>query len=288
MRSQKRFLVSSLMVIAGILLIAAGCSNDDQTTTAPVTGSPDDPQFLLVRQMSDALTDSAVTFFEHGLSTLKALDESVLPPQYAVSPGDGGTLVTDYEDGWHIIGLTSLQTGIVTTINDSIQFSRGGVAQQIPNNLDQMVFIHHWFHSLEVGTDVDTTVGCSQLVFTNLYGERTEVNGEAELNSVNHVAVNDSTTAVVTFEVVSQMVNFQLDQTGTPGWFSGFDDYDYCPCQGRLTANVSMSYQVEGLQPVVSTWLVEITVTSGQAVATVTCGNTVWTYDNEVCQPASN
>ena len=288
MRSQKRFLVSGLLVMAGIVLIAVGCSDDDSTAGGPVAGSPDDPQFLLVREMSDALADSTVTFFEHGLSTLKALDESVLPPQYTVDPGGDGTLTTDYQNGWHIIGLTSLQTGMMTTVNDSIQFSQDGVPQQVPNGLDQMTFIHHWFRSLEVETEVDTIIGYSHLVFTNLYGERTEVNGETELSSVSHVAVDDTTTAVVTFEVTAELVNFQLDQSATPGWLSGFDEFDYCPCQGHLTATVTMNYQVEGLQAEVSAWTVDMTLTYGQVNVAITCGNTVWTYDNDVCQPSGD
>jgi hypothetical protein len=146
-----------------------------------------------------------------------------------------------------------------------------------------MNFIHHWYHTQIDGATEDTTVGLVNLTFTNLYADNTNIVGEADVDYVNQISTPGATD-IVTFNITGTLTEFELDQSSQPNWYNGFEDFDSCPCQGTVDADVSMSSQSGEENPAVTNWHVELTFTNGSAAVVITSGNTVWSYTQTVCE----
>lgn len=289
MRFQKRILVSGLAAIV-MLLVVAGCSDDSTTSSSSgtVTGSLTDPEFVAAKAQIDAVADSTLDFFMHGLNALQGIDGSDLPAQYSVDPGGDGEVETNYNNGWHIIGLTSLATGNSFWVRDSIQFVKDGIAQRSPNNAHTMSFIHRWHKDKASGNNTDTANGRANLTFGGFYQPNTTVSGAADVVNYNRTVYSDSTVSR-TYDFDVTLTGFKIGESGLPGSTSDPEDASNCPCEGTLTATVTSTYQKGSGTATTTDWDVDGTFSNGSLSVEVTSGNTVWTYTRSMCTPpASN
>jgi hypothetical protein len=291
MRSQKRILVSGLVAIMALLLVFAGCSDDNTATSSGSgtnTGSLSDPEFVAVRAQIDAVADSTLDFFMHGLNALQGIDVTDLPAQYAVDPDGNDQVNTSYSDGWHVVGLTSLATGNSFWIRDSIQFVKNGTPQQSPSGLQSMNFIHRWFKDVQSGNTTDTASGRAQLSFGSFYQTNTTVSGTAQCGVYNKTIHSGDSTIVKAYDFDVTLTGFKIGQAGNPAWFSHFGDPSNCPCEGTIKADVTSTYQKNSNSATTTEWDVEATFSNGTLSVEVTSGNTVWQYTRDMCNPPSN
>lgn len=288
MRFQKRFLVSGLTAIMTLVLVFAGCSDDKSTTPTTTTGSLSDPEFIAVKAQIDAMADSTLDFFMHGLNALQGLDGADLPAQYVVDPGGNGSIETTYSNGWHIIGLSSLATGNSFWIRDSIQFLKDGTAQQLPHNAQTMSFIHRWHKNAAQSNSTDTASGRAGLSFGSFYQANTTVSGTAEAGYYNQTVYSDSTVKR-SYDLDVTLTGFKIGESGLPGSTSEPANASNCPCQGTIEADVTSTYQKGSAAATVTDWEIEATFSNGTLSVEVTNNNTVWTYTRNMCTPpASN
>ncbi len=287
MRFQKRLFVSGLASIMMLTLVFAGCSDDKSTTPATTIGSLSDPEFVAVRAQIDAMADSTLDFFMHGLNALQGLDGADLPAQYAVDPGGEGGVETNYSDGWHTIGLTSLATGNNFWIHDSIQFVKDGVPQRAPTNAQAMSFIHRWRKNAAQDNSTDTATGRAGLTFGGFYQANTTVSGTAEAVYYNQTVYSDSTVKR-SYDFDITLTGFKIGESGLPGSTSNIDNASNCPCEGSFVADVEASYQKGSASATRSDWEVGGTFEDGTLSVEVTSGNTVWTYTRDMCTPPSS
>jgi len=288
MRLQKRVLVSGLAALFGVMvMLMVGCG-DDEGTTGPttITGQLDDPEFVAVRSQIDDFVDSTVSFLKNGLNTIDGISDGgvIIPPQYIVDPEDQNVNLfdTSYVNGWHVIRIIythrnqSEQAVWQTELTDSIQYKKNGVAQETWVDRDQLLYRHHW--SFDV---FDTTVSYfafddhADFTFDDLNTTAATVTGSRELN-VHAKQVTVDSTLWWDFTFTSDVNNITLKRSAFTGW-------SQCPTGGSVSAEIVMVYQKDDDDPITTTWNVTVTFNNGAVAASVTRGNTVWSYSGDVC-----
>jgi len=285
MRSYKALVILGVAVMACTALAFWGCSDDNNNSTN--WGSLTDPEFVEVDAQVSEFVDSTLTFFAEGLGSIASLptDGNVDPVQYG--PGDPGattdSLSVAYNGGWHVIHLEyHASNGYAAYVHDSVQFIVGGQPSQEPAGLEQLQYRHMWTWNAP-----DTTVtyrnlgGENAFTFSGLQTNQATVNGTNEVSSHAKYVSNDSTVSrEVTVE--GTLSNFKIDKTPA-GWAQG------CPASGNATVNVTMTYQKDNNDPVVSTWAFTLSFNHGVTTVNATSQGQTWTYQRRECYaPSSN
>ncbi len=284
MRSRKNYLALALAAAALLTAAFVGCGSDStsSTTTPPVTGSNDDPQFLEVQEQVEVLADSVVTYFQHALSACQGLANSVIPVHYTVSPGGNSQLETDYTGGWHEYDWSNLATSGVTTVTDSIQFTVNGNPRQSPLGAESVNYVHNWYFAGTTNGITDTTDGRCNFTLSGLYATNTTAQGTAEHTNSTKYVTNDS-TVVRTYNTSVTLTSVSLPQAASGVSFDAFNDFDNCPLSGTIEADIVMTYKKDSGTTITTSWDIEMTLDDGVASVTITSNNTVWTYDCTVC-----
>lgn len=284
MRSQNRYLVSGLIVAALFAFALVGCSDDETTTPTapPTTGSLDDAEFVVMQEQVNILADSVVTFFRHAINACAGLANEAIPVQYNVAPGSDDQYESVYSNGWHKIDWSLLSASGLTMIVDSIQFIKGSSPYTSPMGARSVTLVHNWYYAGELNSVTDTTDGRCYLTVSNLYGSPSTADGTVEHTCFNEYDVA-STTVTRTYDFDVTLSDFELPQAASGEGTDAFDNYDSCPLEGTIEADVTMTYSVDGGTAATTTWEVEIQFTDGEAEVEVLSNNVVWTYDCTVC-----
>ncbi len=287
MRLEKRVLVSGLAILFGIMvMLVAGCGDDESTTPTTITGSLNDPEFVVLKGQIDEFVDSTVSFFKNGLNTVNGISEggNVLPPQYAVVPEQQDTCNTTFTaDGWYQINIVYTHKDAQgdpvwqTSLHDSIQYRLDdAVLMSNFNTRDELIYRHHWTFDVE-----DTMVtyasfaGAVDLTFDDLNTTLSTLTGTRDF-SVHAKTVTNDSTVWRDFTFAADVNNVTLRCSDYTGWSE-------CPTTGSVSATVEMIYQKDDDDPVTTTWNVTMTFFNGTMSASVTRGNTVWSYSSDVC-----
>ena len=283
MRLENRVLVSGMTVLISImLLVVAGCGDDTSTPTT-ITGSLTNPEFVVVKAQFDNFVDSTVAFFDNGLNTINGIsDGNIIIPQYAVTPDQQDSWDTSYTNGWHVIQIARTerdqnQVGVWwVTLADSIQYRKNGVAQETSTGRDQLVYKHHWAYGV-----FDTTVshtgfaGNADYTFSNLNTALATITGSRDFVANNKVVTADS-TIWRDFTFTADINNVTLRYSTNTGWCN-------CPVGGSVSMTMEMVYTKEDGDPVTTTWNATFTFSNGNLTASITQGNTVWSYTSDLC-----
>lgn len=281
MRSGKLLTVLGLVLMLGVALAFIGCGDDDETPTTP-TGSLTDPEFMAVQEQIDLFVDSTIEFIENGFGTMNSISSGdVVDPIY-YGPGfpDTNTYSTQYTDGWNIINLSMNGNGFSYGIIDSVQFFRNNQAQQNGGDADSLYFRHKW--QLMYGDTVNSYAnfeGYSGFDFRGLQTAEATIDGVHYLN-INVKNVTADSTVWANYYFNAEVSNLVI-QEGYTGWDNS------CPTSGMITSTVEVSYQKDQDTAIEATWDVVITFTNGAMAVSVQNGNTVWTYDQDICTPVN-
>lgn len=285
MRLENRVLVSGMAIlIAVMLLMVAGCGDDDTNTPTTITGSLSDPDFVAVKAQLDDFVDSTIAFFENGLNTLEGISDGdiIIPPQYAVSPEQEDSIHTSYTNGWHVIEISYTekdqnQEGIwQMTLTDSIQYKKNGVAQEDWRGHDELVYKHHWtWDVFDTNVTHTSLAGNADFTFANVNTLQATVTGSRDL-TVHDKVVTVESTIWRDFTFTADINNVTLKKSDNTGWSN-------CPAGGSVSATVEMVYTKDDDDPVTSTWNATFTFSNGNLSASITKGNTVWSYTSDLC-----
>ena len=287
MRLGKHVLVSGLAILFGIMvMLVVGCGDDESTTPTTITGSLNDPEFVALKGQIDDFVDSTVSFFKNGLNTINGISEDghILPPQYAVVPEEQDTCYTTFTaDGWYQINIVYTQKDAQgdpvwqTSLHDSIQYRlNDAVLMSNFNTRDELIYKHHWTFDVE-----DTMVtyasfaGVVDLTFDDLNTTLSTLTGTRDFSAHTQTVTNDS-TVWRDFTFAADVNNITLRWSTYTGW-------SQCPTTGSVSATIEMVYQKDDDDPVTTTWNVTMTFFNGTMSASVTRGNTVWSYTSDVC-----
>lgn len=283
MRFQKFLLVLGLAVLFGVGIMVVGCSDDEAPTR--IIGSLDDPEFMAVQDQLEVFVDSTVQFLENGLNSISNISSSyndqIDPIYYGPVKPDSDFVSTDYVNGWHIAEVSHVRASYTYMLKDSIQFFNGDNIQQGTSNVDSLRYRHRWTYM-----NHDTTVshtdyeGVNSFAFHNLNSNMAQTSGTHQLMIQNKFVSADSTVSrQYSFE--ANLNNVAVNETGS-GWTQG------CPNSGTMSASMTMTYQKDQDEPITSVWTISLTFMNGEMAATVSQGNTSWTYGASVCDAVSN
>ena len=285
MRSHKNLLILGVAVAVVTALAFWGCGSDNNSSTN--WSSLTDPEFAQVDAQVSDFVDSTLTWFGTGLGSIASLptDGNVDPVQYVPGDPDAVTdsLSVSYNGGWHIIHLEYHHSnGYDAYVHDSVQFVVDGEPSQEASGLEALQYRHRWSW-----TAPDTTVtfrdlnGHNTFSFTGLTTAQATVNGTNTVSSRSkYVSVDSTVTREITIE--GTMTDFKVDKTPA-GWAQG------CPASGSASATVSMTYQKDDGEPVVSTWNFTMTFDHGMVHTVAASGGQNWTYERRECYaPTSN
>ncbi len=279
MRLNLRILVSILAALACIIFALAGCSDDDTGTSSINYGSLEDPEFVVVQDQINMFIDSTVNFFGQGLGTLQGIssgDGTIIPVQYAVSPDGDDFVEVTYDNGWHVIYITQHEGTYATTLRDSVQYLRNGLAQQSVSGLDQLRFKHYWdFDVVDTNVTHSVLVGHNDYTFANLNTALATINGSNALEVYSKSVFVDSTIRY-NFDIEASLDDFTVRQSPFSGWSN-------CPVAGAINATFEATYRRDAETPVTTTWEAELTFDNGQMLALVTSGDITWRYECDVC-----
>lgn len=275
-----RFRVTSLVLglFALVIFAMAGCG-DDETSTSSNLGSLNDPEFQAVQDQVESFVDSTLEFLGNGMNTLQGIstgDGTIIPVQYIVDPNGDDVINVSYEQGWHVIYIAKHFSTYATSLRDSVQFIKDGLAQQSPTGCDSLVFVHRWDYDV-VDTMASHNVlnGHSDYRFAGLDAGQAVINGENDLTVHNKVVYNDS-TVWRDLTINSQVTNLTVNYSAYSGW-------GQCPVSGSVTTNVDMVHQNGTGAPVTSEWTFTGNFTNGVMAVTATCNGVTWKYSKQVC-----
>lgn len=279
MRLEKRVLVSGMAILIGVMLImVAGCGDDETNTPNTITGSLNDPDFVAVKTQLDDFVDSTIAFFQNGLNTLQGISDGdiIIPPQYAVNPDLQDSVHTSYTNGWHVIEISYTQGNVwQMTLADSIQYKKNGVAQEDWRGHDELVYKHHWtWDVFDTNVTHTSLAGNADFTFANVNTVQATVTGSRDFTANNKVVTVDS-TIWRDFTFTADVNNVTL-KNSLGGWSS-------CPTGGSVSTTVEMVYTKDDDDPVTTTWNATLAFSNGTLTASVTKGNTVWSYTSDLC-----
>ena len=283
MRWEKVVLVLGVTLLAGLLVMFAGCGSGDKSTNS---ADYNDPEFLVVQQEIDYFIDSTLEFFTNGLDNINCLatDTMVdpvlygsLPPDYDSTKGD--TAIATYADGWHVVYFSIHRDAYDAVLRDSIQFIKDGQPQQNSVGLESLKYKHFW--SYEV---TDTTVthrsytGNTDYEFVGLDTAQATITGTDEWQVHSKYASTDSTVwRDINFDAT--LTDMKVHKT-VGGWVQG------CPSAGSISASIEMVYKKDSAAPDTTNWAVNLTFNNGRMFSTVTRGSVLpWTYSTQLCTP---
>jgi len=279
MRFQKILLVLGLAVLFGFGSVFLGCSGDDDAPTG-IIGSLDDPEFMAVQDQIEVFVDSTVQFLENGLNSISAIsstyDDQIDPIYYGPVKPDSDYVHAVYANGWHVAEVGHVRATYTYTMRDSIQFYNGDNIQQGTSNIDSLRYRHRWTYMNHDTTSGHTDFeGVNAFSFQNLNAGMAQTSGTHHLMIKNKFFTEDS-TVWKQFSFEANLNNVSVNETGG-GWVQG------CPNSGTISATMTMTYQKNDEAPVTSEWHVSITFMDGDMAATVSKGNTSWSYSASVC-----
>ncbi len=283
MRWEKVVLVLGVTLLAGLLVMFAGCGSDDKSTNS---ADYNDPEFLVIQQEIDYFIDSTLAYFTGGLGNIYGLatDTTVDPVQYGSRPPDydstkGDTAIATYADGWHVVYFSIHRATYDKIVRDSIQFIKDGQFQQSSAGLESLYYKHFWSYEI-----TDTTVTHRSYTenadyeFVGLDTAQATITGTNELQVHCKYASIDS-TVWRDIDIDATLTNIRVYKT-VSGWV------DNCPCTGSISATIEMVYKKDSAAPDTTNWTVNLTFNNGSMFSTVTIGSALpWTYSTQLCTP---
>ena len=282
MRWEKVVLVLGVTLLAGLLVMFAGCGSVDKSTN---NADYNDPEFLVVQQEIDYFIDSTLAYFTGGLGNIYGLatDTTVDPVQYGSRPPDydstQDTALATYADGWHVVYFSIHRDTYSAILRDSIQFIKEGQPQQSSAGLESLNYKHFW--SYEV---TDTTVtqrsytGNADYAFVGLDAAQATITGTNEWQ-VHSKYVSTDSTIWRDINVDATLTNIRVYKTGS-GWV------DNCPCTGLISATIEMVYKKDSAAPDTTNWTVNLRFTNGSMLSSVSTGSAPsWIYSTQLCTP---
>ena len=285
MRLENRFLVSGMAILIGImLLVVAGCGDDETDTT--ITGSLTDPDFVAVKAQLDEFVDSTIAFFGNGLNTIDGISDGdgVIPPQYAVNPEQQDSWDTTFtDDGWYQINIAythkdgQQQPVWQTSLHDSIQYRlNDAVLMSDFNTRDQLIFKHHWnFDVFDTTVTYASFAGAVDLTFDDLNSALCTVTGSRDFTAHSKV-ITVYSTVWRDFTITTDINSVTLKKSAYTGWSN-------CPVGGSVSTTVEMVYTKDDADPVTTIWNATFAFSNGTLTASITKGNTVWSYTSDLC-----
>lgn len=283
MRWKKVVLVLGVTLLAGLLVMFAGCGSDDKSTNS---ADYNDPEFLVVQQEIDYFIDSTLAYFTGGLGNIYGLatDTLVDPVQYGSRPPEydstkGDTAIATYADGWHVVYFSIHRETYSAILRDSIQFIKDGQFQQSSTGLESLNYKHFWTYGV-----TDTTVthrsytGNTDYAFVGLDAEQATITGTNELQVHCKYASIDS-TVWRDINIDATLTDMKVNKTGS-GWIHS------CPSAGAISASIEIVYKKDSAAPDTTNWTVNLTFNNGSMFSTVTIGSALpWTYSTQLCTP---
>jgi len=280
MRSHKLLTVLGLIIV----LAFAGCG-DDSTAPTEQIGSDLDPEFMAVQGEIEYFADSTFQFFINGLSNLTLLageDEFIDPVHYGPVFPDSDYVSTSYMYGWHVVTIARNRTTYATQMCDSVQFYGDGEVPGIgqvtrgSENADSLYYKHIWSYNVHDTENTHTNYsGDVDFRLNGLQTSMATINGRHCMTVQAQYVFADSVVHR-DFEFDTDLTDFEVERTGS-GWAQG------CPVTGTAAGTVQMSYTRDDNAPVTSTWSFTLAFTDGSMAATVRRGNTVWSYQADMC-----
>ncbi len=281
MRSQKWFLFVGMATVLVLTGLFVGCSGDENSPTGQV-GSPNDPEFVAVQQIIDAVIDSTVTNVGDALSSQNRIpaDDSTIVNVF-LGPNVPADIILDasyeYANGWHILTLMSTTDNFEASYQDSVRFTDvSGNAMETVVQPVAANFHRHWSY-----TPTDTTVtnmsflGSAAMDLTNINLPVGMLNGSRSL-TVNVKTVTADSTLWRNIAISAQLADIQFD-------VSPIMQLSGCPESGTVVATVDMTRQKDNLPEIATSWNVTASFDAGMVNVVVTQGTTTWTYSTEIC-----
>lgn len=281
MHWEKVVLILGVTLLAGLLVMFAGCGSDDKSTNS---ADYSDPEFLVVQQEIDYFIDSTLAYFTGGLGNIYGLatDTMVDPAQYGSRPPEydytTDTAIATYANGWHVVYFSIHRDTYSAILRDSIQFIKDGQPQQSSAGLESLNYKHFWSYEI-----TDTTVthrsytGNADYAFVGLDTAQATITGTNELQVHSKYASADS-TVWREINVDATLTNMKVNKTGS-GWV------DNCPSAGAISASIEMVYKKDSAAPDTTNWTVNLTFNNGHMFSTVTRGSDTWPYSIQLCSP---
>jgi hypothetical protein len=283
MRWEKVVLVLGVTLLAGLLVMFAGCGSDDKSTNS---ADYNDPEFLVVQQEMDYFIDSTLAYFTGGLGNIYGLatDTMVDPVLYGSRPPEydstQDTALATYADGWHVVYFSIHRATYDKIIRDSIQFIKDGQTQQSSAGLESLNYKHFWTYDV-----TDTTVthrsytGNSDYAFVGLDTAQATITGNNELQ-IHSVYVSTDSTVWRDINVDATLTDMKVDKA-SGGWVQS------CPCAGAISASIEMVYKKDSAAPDTTNWAVNLSFSDGSMLSSVIRGSaSPWIYSTQLCTPS--
>ncbi|MFQ5608320.1 MAG: hypothetical protein ACE5GA_10265 [Candidatus Zixiibacteriota bacterium] len=260
-----------------------GCG-DDSAPAGP-NGSMLDPGFLEVQPKINMFLDSASVAFSAGFSSYNEVPVTGGDINVFYGPvAPGGTPQSTYEytaDGWHHITLSVNGAATIVGVNDSMQFTAGGIAQQDPASADALDYRHHWaVTAVDQSGDFVNQRGDVSLVFLTLTGNSATLAGSYDYFVVDNT-VDVGVTTNNTFDFAATL-NIGVGKPAIGPWGSG------CPASGQVSFTVGQTRIITtqtASGTTVTNWTGTATFTAGVALVSLSNGIDNWTYSRSVCAP---
>jgi hypothetical protein len=276
------------LLLAGLMLIIAGCSGDDTPTPTSTTvqGDLDNPEFVVLQEHINTYLDESTELFLEGMSNIYQLPadtEQVRVDAGATGPND--TVIAVYLGGWHVTYVSQYNVAFNAWFRDSVQFRANSEVIEEATGLDYLHFIKYWGYSSNYTEETHTDkTGHLDLVFENLDTDLGIVNGTNDvIMEWNYLSNDTSITAI--FDIEAAVTDLTMSRVPSHGWING------CPLSGTYTMEVAESYSIaigNYSDFWIDSWTVSITITNGIASVTVNRDNVVWNYDHTVCSPSTS
>jgi hypothetical protein len=270
------------------LILAVGCSDDNQAPAPTNYGSLDDPQFTAVQDEIENAITGAIGNMDAGFVNLtytpgdtSSVAAQLVPPM--LDPGPGGapdSLWTSYSNGWYYVYAIKAFDGYMARLKDSVQYKADGVVIEGPGGLvDYVHNIANWsfISTTQDISHIDLT-GRSDFELANLDLTTATINGTCDrLAEVVYMAGDTSLAATFNFHLAAS--NLAIAKT-TLGWGSA------CPVSGTVQMTLAYLYTWQGPNGFGtgnSSWNISIGFTNGLANITATNGATTWNYQTQIC-----
>lgn len=283
MRFQKQFLVLGLVLLISAAVMLAGCGSDDNETKT-IAGSLSDPNFVAVQSQVDAFIDSTVSNLKNSFWSLQtvAIDNDITNNRYTFNiPINPLTdiVTSSYTSGWHIIYINQPRETFGIVVTDKFRFFENDAIVEFGANSDSLYYVHNWIYTVgDTSVSHNTFVGFSNYICEDLTTVTATVNGTQNL-SLNIKNVGESSTTWRNFEITAELNNIKVNRSGQ-GWGD-----NGCPVSGTISGTVEMTFQDGESTPVTTVWTVNVSFNQGTMSATISHGDILWSYSNDLCSP---
>ena len=271
-----------LLLLAAVVFVVAGCSDDDAPSTSNLSpGSVSDPQFLLIQGQINEYLDSTQSVFSVGLKNISQLPtdtEEVVIIHNAMGPND--TAQYTYANGWHVTYIAKYTQYYDVHFRDSVQFMNDDVVVETPDPLDYLHFIRYWELTSNLTSQTHTNLAqYINLTYDNLDTDTASINGTSN-SDVEWNFISGDTTVTAVFNMNVTVENIKVARSNLYGWVSG------CPCSGTISMTIIEEYSATmGADQVdiSRNWSITIDIENGVASVDIVSETETWSYTYIIC-----